>query len=477
MLLAASSFTTTNAYGEQLLDELKWQLVFVTSNSACSSYDFQNMKKYTEISEKYLELYKVKNTKHSPLCFSQSDYASEYQTPLDLDLIVLVYDKDLGRKELHSQKIGGFYHHFGIDKARNHVVVFCDCPTFNYSNPVSILTHELSHFVLYYLDYDEFIIEDLVHSSDERYAQCLAKNDGTCKLDETHVRLETISTRYSVLPIYEPAIGKNREDVLINKVSAEMKELQVLMTNWLTSGTITESQYSEGITLISSTGTPNTLIDSQIHVVYSAKDDSITWENIFSANEHKPAHDLFSLVPDNMKTIKLINYDDKKQSLQNWFTKTGVNPTVPSISNTNLMNIDNNTDEILKPSENIVNYKPVGTVFQIDFQTQQDYIEELRNKRIDMERVYGEQKQQEIEKLKLQLELHLKALKYYYHGYYVESAIHYDMVLDVDPLDSIAAYNTGVNLAKQNLFEESVLFFNYVLEIESGVLTNQKEMI
>ena len=85
-----------------------------------------------------------------------------------------------------------------------------------------------------------------------------------------------------------------------------------------------------------------------------------------------------------------------------------------------------------------------------------------------MEKVYGEQKQQEIDKLKQQLELHLKALKYYYHGNYAEAALHYDKVLEVDPHDSIAAYNIGVNLAKQNLFEESIVYFNKVLEIESN---------
>jgi len=478
MILGASSIAVQNAFAQEVKDDLKWQLVVLSSNPACSNYDYQSMNKYTEISEKYLEFYQVENSMYEPLCFSETKYLSEYNSPSDLDLLLLVYDKDIGKKELHSQKIGGYYHHFGNDIERNHVVVICDCPTFNYSNPVWILSHELSHFALYYLDYDESVIEDLVHSSDERYDQCIANNDGTCKLDETHVRLETLSASFSVMPIYEPAIGKDRKNIVINKVSSEMKELEELMTSWLTSGTITQAQYSEGIRLISATGPIDTSNDSEIHFADSAIDDSVTWEDLLSSNKHKPAHDIFSLVPDEIKTIKVTNDADKKQSLQDWFKKTGVNPAEPSIINTDFMNIDDNTntDEILKPSETLVTNEQVENEFQIDFQTQQDYIEELKNKRHSMEKVYGEQKQQEIDTLKQQLELHLKALKYYYHGNYAQAALHYDKVLEVDPHDSIAAYNIGVNLAKQNLFEESIVYFNKVLEIESSNLTAEPDI-
>ncbi len=218
MILGASSIITPSAFAQTGTDDLKWQLVVLTSNSACSNYDYQIMNKYTEISENYLELYKVENSKYSPLCFSEKKYLSDYETPSDLDLLLLVYDQDLGRKELHSQKIGGFYHHFGNDIEQNHVIVFCDCPTFNYSNPVWILSHELSHFVLYYLDYDESIIEDLVHVTDERYDECLENYDSTCKNNETSIRMQTDSASYSVMPIYEPATSKDTNQVLNNNI-------------------------------------------------------------------------------------------------------------------------------------------------------------------------------------------------------------------------------------------------------------------
>ncbi len=101
MILGASLITTPSAFAQTGTDDLKWQLVVLSSNSACSNYDYQIMNKYSEISENYLELYKVENSKYSPLCFSEKKYLSEYETPSDLDLLLLVYDQDLGRKELH----------------------------------------------------------------------------------------------------------------------------------------------------------------------------------------------------------------------------------------------------------------------------------------------------------------------------------------------------------------------------------------
>jgi len=477
MILGTSTIATQNAFAQTGTDDLKWQLVVLSSNPACSNYDFQIMNKYTEISENYLELYKVVNSKYSPLCISEKKYLSEYETPSDLDLLLLVYDKDLGRKELHSQKIGGFYHHFGNDIEQNHVIVFCDCPTFNYSNPVWILSHELSHFVLYYVGYDESFIEDSVHFTDERYDECLENYDNTCKNNKTSIRMQTDSASYSVMPIYEPATSKDRNQVVNNNISAEMKEVGGYIAYWWSSGIITETQYNDGMGLIAATATIDASMDSEIHFSDSAVDDTPTWADVFAANAHKPVRDIFYLVPDSIKTKKAISNDDKTSSLSDWFKETGISLVDAKITNANFMDIINySPEEIIKEPENIVTEEPVEDEFQIDFQTQQNNFEKLRNKIILLEKENNEQNQQEISKLTQQLELHQKALKYYYHGYYADAAKHYDMILEVDPLDVIAVYNAGVSMARQNLFEESIVYFNKVLEIESNDLVDEPEI-
>jgi len=478
MILGTSTIATQNAFAQTGTDDLKWQLVMITSNPTCYNYDFQIMNKYTEISENYLELYKVVNSKYSPLCFSEKKYLSEYDTPSDLDLLLLVYDEDLGRKELHSQKIGGFYHHFGNDIEQNHVIVFCDCPTFNYSNPAWILSHELSHFVLNYLSYDESIVEDLVHFTDKKYDECLENYDNTCRNIETSLRMKTDSASYSVMPVYEPATSKDRNQVFSNNISDEMKELGDLMINWWTSGIITETQYNEGKGLIEATATKDASMDSETHFADSAVDDTPTWTDVLSANSNKSVHDIFFLVPESIKTEKAISNDDNTLSLSDWFKETGVSLDDAKITNTNFMDIinDSNTEEIINEPENIVTEEPVEDEFQIDFQTQQNHFEKLRNKIGLLEKENNEQSQQEIGKLSEQLELHLKALKYYYHGYYDEAAKHYEMILEVDPLDVIAIYNAGVSYAKQNMFDESIVYFGKILEFSPAEQTEVSEL-
>src|SRR3989304_5866367 len=75
---------------------------------------------------------------------------------------------------IRSVKLGGLYAHSGLDKNLNHVIIVCDCSNFYYSDPAWTLSHELSHFVLYSLNYNSEVIETLVHRYDNTYDKCRA---------------------------------------------------------------------------------------------------------------------------------------------------------------------------------------------------------------------------------------------------------------------------------------------------------------
>ncbi len=109
-MLSTSSFVTNDAFANHLSEEMKWQLVYITHNSACSNYDTQKTMMYSDISSSYLEEYQLANSQYDPLCINQYVY-SDYKAPVDLDLIILVYDRDIGRRDLNAIKIGGYYHH------------------------------------------------------------------------------------------------------------------------------------------------------------------------------------------------------------------------------------------------------------------------------------------------------------------------------------------------------------------------------
>ncbi len=320
-LLMTSPFTIDDAYGSHLSDELKWQLVFVSSKPACDSYQYQMMSKYTEITELYFEKYELENSKYDSLCFPEKKYLK--YSPLDLDLIILVYDRDLGREELHSQKIGGFYNHVGKDRTQNHVIVFCDCPNFNYSDPVWILTHELSHFTLTFLEFDLTVIEDLVHSNDEKYDQCRDSYDDACASIVTKLRSETAAYSYSVMPIYEPALVLDMYRIAEEVPPIAVVELSKVITKWWAQGIISDAHYSNALGFMAAGNDLYSHMKSEIMMADHAINDDVTWDELLSADTDKEAYDLLSRVPRNfMSNENRIYGPDEMEGMPNWFKET-----------------------------------------------------------------------------------------------------------------------------------------------------------
>jgi hypothetical protein len=165
-------FISNEAFANHMSEKMKWQVVFISSHPACSNYHYQMMNRFHAMSGAYLNEYGIENESYPPICLPIEKYPQNYEQHYDLDLFVLIYDRNLGEEILQGNDVGGFYNHFGVDRTTNHVIVFCDCPNFNFSDPIWILTHELSHFALVYLGYDPSIIENLVHANDKSYDEC-----------------------------------------------------------------------------------------------------------------------------------------------------------------------------------------------------------------------------------------------------------------------------------------------------------------
>ncbi len=66
------------------------------------------MDKYYDISSNYFDLYELENKAYQPQCMTDFEYSTEYEKPNDLDLIILVYDRDLGRENF-TPKIQAAY--------------------------------------------------------------------------------------------------------------------------------------------------------------------------------------------------------------------------------------------------------------------------------------------------------------------------------------------------------------------------------
>jgi len=234
-------------------ENMTWQLIMISSDPACSNYHYQMTQKYYELAQEYFKAYQFENTSNKPICMTELKYNTEYQLQENVDLAILVYDKNKGQAELHSNSMGGFYSHLGNEWTHHHSIVFCDCPNFYYSDPTWILTHELSHFILYYLGYDRSIVEDLVHSIDAKSDYCVeVAYDDSCKA--LRMRLETSNYYATVVPPYQPAIGKKiiPVDLQQEKISDSpyRKEMQMEITKWWLEGKITDANYEKSLDIL-----------------------------------------------------------------------------------------------------------------------------------------------------------------------------------------------------------------------------------
>ena len=258
-ILILSLFVPLSTYATHESEGFVWQLVVVSSEPVCTLFHYQLVDKYQIVTEEYFKLYEFEETSYQPECYSIEKIQSKYDKPSNLDLLIFVYDRELGREMLHPLDMGGLYSHTGVDITHNHTIIFCECSTFYYSDPTWILSHELSHFILNYLGFDLSVVEDEIHLLDSKYDYCFEEEyDETCQ--EVKLRLDgkRLGHAVNVMTPYQPAIGQ----VLIKNttgVDLDSKEIQLLqkITDWWTSGVLSNEQYSSILSLVTDVSVEN----------------------------------------------------------------------------------------------------------------------------------------------------------------------------------------------------------------------------
>jgi hypothetical protein len=63
---AIQASVISNPYENNLPTEFKWQMVFISSDSACSNYHYQMMETYYDVAIQYLKLYELDNISYDP---------------------------------------------------------------------------------------------------------------------------------------------------------------------------------------------------------------------------------------------------------------------------------------------------------------------------------------------------------------------------------------------------------------------------
>ena len=319
-VLAAGSFAFNDASATHFSEDTKWQLVYLTDTNVCSNYDYQMTVKYDLLTEGYMGLYEFDNTKYEPLCMNHLKYDSLYEFPQDIDLIVLVYSRNLGEVELNDQKMGGLFTHSGPNRSINNAVIICDCPNFYFSDPVWILTHELSHFILYFLEFDMNVIEDKVHEYDEKYDECREHYDDSCESILTKLRVAPMAYSFSVMPPYKDAVGISKLKNNIVNVPAPLLELGKVVTQWWTAGKITEGDYSNALGLLAVQNQDLQNANHNVLFTDGPISKEATWKDVlFADGSSENKETVMSKVQEKLKIEDQIYQQTDFTGLPDWF--------------------------------------------------------------------------------------------------------------------------------------------------------------
>lgn len=412
-----------------------WQLVVISSEPACSGFHYTMVQKYNEISQKYLDLYKIAHNSYQPECFTEKDFAEEYEKPFDLDLIILVFDKDKGITDLHTHNTGGIYMHQGNDLSTNHTVIICDCPNFKYSDPVWILSHELSHFVLNYLGFNLKLVEDEIHGLDYKFDSCVEGSyDNLCLTIKT--RIETSRADWTVMIPYEPAIGKEPQSYAGEKVelnSPYQKTMIMEITKWWINKEISDENYINSLKILSGkiddeTIAPNGVFQSSTFLILAEPQNNL---------KNKQLHAEIS----NELTKKILNLDSAITANQTIFS-----------SEDEIILLEWLEKEAVLWKNNEIDDEQFATKLEKIFDSSkfnlyQNYLDELSSE-----------------------QLISKAIEFEKAGKYRNALSFYDKAIlkssDSDKIEINALIGKGMTLNSISQYEDSLLYFDMALEIE-----------
>jgi len=414
--------------------DVTWQLIVISSEPACSGYHYTMVQKYNEISQKYLDLYKLDHTNYQPECFTEEDFAEKYEKPYDLDLIILVFDKDKGMTDLHTHNTGGVYMHQGNDLSTNHTIIICDCPNFKYSDPVWILSHELSHFVLNYLGFDLKVVEDEIHGLDYKFDSCVEEvYDDLCSSIKTRIGE---GGDWTVMIPYAPAIGKKPPAPLVEKVSLNSPEQKIMIkeiTKWWLDEEISDENYINSLKMLSGKNnaketTPMGIFGNSALLILTEPQNNLKNEQLHSE------------ISDEL-TQKILNLDSSMTSNQTSFSSSDEKIFLEWLEKKASLwkNNEISDDQFISEMEKILDSSKVGLY--------QNYLEDLTSE-----------------------ELISKATEFEKDGKYRNALSFYDKAIlessNSNEIEVKALIGKGNSLNSLGQYEDSLQYFDMALDIE-----------
>lgn len=225
-LAVLSLFIPVNsAYSQSPKEQFTIQTIWVTGNKSCYHNDIQRLNEYhEEIILKYLSLYGIYPRYYPVKCMTEAEYDS-YQPYDYTDLLIVIYNKNIGRDVLHANNMGGYFQTSDYISKNGLKIVVCECEGYNFNDAIWVLSHELAHFSLFYLGLPKETWVDWVHNVQTKYYRYCPDGDTTnSNCNGLWQKYEGTNRNYKVMKVNRDAYGHSPPQVkFVNYVSTQEK--------------------------------------------------------------------------------------------------------------------------------------------------------------------------------------------------------------------------------------------------------------
>ncbi len=320
--------TLTKSYAAED-SSVEWQLLYIKKDT-CGPKD--NMDKvYASLTSKYFELYQLENHNFSVNCISESQF-KDFQKSENVTLLIVIFDKDLGKSILQPNNLDGIYVHSGNDRTINHLLMMCDCSDFSSSYETTltswILSHELSHFILSYKGFAKSDIKMKIHEKQDQYDNCVGQNFNYAKCNEFKilVRADSSTKDYVLMSPYGPAVGNNLINYGVTNSDSELINLQRDLTKMWITNTINDKAYENTLKHLVNPVNNSTSEEIKLSLEFPngfmirelSKPTEIDWEQYLNPNtdKEKTFQTLLNYVPFNLKDPMA---EPNIEKMPNWF--------------------------------------------------------------------------------------------------------------------------------------------------------------
>lgn len=184
LVLVASLITAPFSYNPVFASHektLKWKITFFTTWQECSQRNVEALQWYLRITEIYLNRYEIKNELSDNDCINIERFNESLDDIERYDLLIIIPDMILSYDYI-TESIEGYYlwGHFKPYGKLN--VIVSNAFTLDVTDPDATwtLSHELSHFALYWKGYPSDYVEDAVHDIQDDYNLCVEYSVNRC---------------------------------------------------------------------------------------------------------------------------------------------------------------------------------------------------------------------------------------------------------------------------------------------------------